>query len=477
MKVYFLNPSVGKDKKYIREGRCMQKASSWVTLWPPISLGILASIARKTCDVRLLDGNVEDLSLSQLIDDIVRFKPDLVVVNTGFPSIEDDMAVAKEIEVALPSVKVMAFGVYFTLIGREGMERYPFLDLCIIGEPEETFEEYLGCLIRKETDLSKVKGLGFRIGSKVVINAVRELIKDLDKIPFPARDLFKNYRYTLPHNNKVFTLINTARGCSYHCIFCIVESYYGDKLRKHSIGYVIDEIKECNTKYKIDDFLFWEEVFTLNRSYCLELCDAIVKNGLSIRWAATTRVDFVDEELLKSMKKAGCYLLGLGIESSSEEILRDSGKGTTIAAIERAVRLCKKAGIRTMGHFIFGLPGETRATAEATIRFMLGLGLDYMQCYSAVPYPGTPLGERAKQMGWVRHVPWSAYDFGGDSIMDLPTISADEVTIFRSKAFKRFYFRPLYMLKTVIRDVHPAQILKMFKFLDWMQPSSKKDAP
>jgi radical SAM superfamily enzyme YgiQ (UPF0313 family) len=121
-----------------------------------------------------------------------------------------------------------------------------------------------------------------------------------------------------------------------------------------------------------------------------------------------------------------------------------------------------------MGHFIFGLPGESKETAEQTIRFMLDLDLDYMQCYCAVPYPKTELGELAKSKGWIRADRWSQYDFGGDSIMNTDQLTCDEVTLFRKKAFRRFYFRPTYVFRQMLRHLSMAQWLRMLKFVDWM---------
>jgi len=207
----------------------------------------------------------------------------------------------------------------------------------------------------------------------------------------------------------------------------------------------------------------------MNKDRVLALCDAILKNNLSINWAATTRVDRVDDEMLTMMKKAGCYLLGLGIESGVQTILDNAGKSQTIADITRAVDLCKKAGIKTMGHFIFGLPGETRETANETIKFMLKLGLDYMQCYCAVPYPKTELGRLARKNNWIRAEKWSMYDFGGNSIMCTDTMKPEEVDYFRKKAFNRFYFRPLYVIRT-LSQMKFSQIFSLLKFTNWMNP-------
>jgi radical SAM superfamily enzyme YgiQ (UPF0313 family) len=449
----------------------MQKTASWVAIWPPTALASLASIAKKKGPVRLLDGNVETITLEDLLKDIKEFAPDLIVINTGFPSIDDDMAAAKEIKEAFPNTKVLAFGVYFTLLEEQGCADYPFLDFAIIGEPEDTFDEILSALDEKSTDYSKIKGLAYKEDSGFQITPKRPLIEDLDKIPFPDRSLLKKDKYKLPHNDKTFTLINSARGCPYPCIYCIVGPYYGKKLRTHSIDYVINEIKECVNKHDIHEILFWEEIFTLDKDRVLSLCDAISKNNLSINWAATTRVDRLDEEIVSAMKSAGCYLLGLGIESGVQTILDNAKKKQALADIKRAVNLCKKVGLKTMGHFIFGLPGETKETANQTIKFMSKLGLNYMQCYCAVPYPKTELGELAKKHNWVRAERWSQYDFGGDSILHTDTMTPKDISYFRRKAFRHFYFRPLFILKT-LRETKFRRLFSLLKFAKWIKPKN-----
>ncbi|MFH0983966.1 MAG: radical SAM protein [Candidatus Omnitrophota bacterium] len=451
----------------------MQKASSWATIWPPITLAVLANLAKEKGSVRLVDGNVEDLSIEELFEDIKDFGPDLLVINTGFPSIDEDMAVAKKIKEKFPKVKLVAFGVFFTLLEGEAMKSYPFLDLAIQGEPEQTFRELLISLEKGGTGLEGIPGLMHRTGGELFVNAKRPQITDLDTIPRPAREFLKNDRYRLPHNDNTFTLINVARGCPFPCIYCIVHPYYGNKVRKHSVSYVMTEIRECIEKHGVQEFLFWEEVFTLDKKYAMELCQAILDNGFSFKWAATTRVGLLDEELLTMMKKAGCYLLGLGIESGVQEILDNAKKNQTLDDIRKAVALCKKVGIRTMGHFIFGLPGETRETAEQTIQFMLSLHLDYMQSYCAVPYPKTEYGALAKEKGWVKPVPWSQYDFGGTSIVNMGTLTPEDVTYFRERAFKKFYYRPLYLLGK-IREFSLHQLFTLSKFTRWMKSRRKK---
>lgn len=467
MKTFLLNPTLKKQPRFIREGRCMQKSSSWATDWPPITMALLGAIAKTWGPVRLLDGNVERVSLESLITEISRFGADLVVVNTGFPSIDQDMRVARRIKEHIPSVRVLAIGVYFTMLEKQAFEDHPFLDFAIIGEPETTFAELLLSLSGQEPELGAVKGLMFREGGTVRVNPARPPLDDLDSLPFPDRSLLKNNRYLLPHNNKPFTLINTARGCPYPCTFCIVNATSGGRSRRHSISYIIDEIRQCRDKYGIEEFLFWEEVFCLDKNRVREFCRALLDSGLRVRWAATTRIGSLDAATLAQMKEAGCYLIGLGIESGSQEILDAAKKQQTLGDIRRAVRLAQEAKIQTMGHFIFGLPGETMITAEETIRFMLELDLDYVQCYCAVPYPKTELGRTAEANGWIQSRNWSDFDFGGKSIMRTEALTPDQVDGIRRRAFAKFYFRPKYLLKKIFRDISFLRLPRVAWFFDW----------
>jgi anaerobic magnesium-protoporphyrin IX monomethyl ester cyclase len=478
VKTFLLNPTLQGKPRYIREGRCMQKASSWATAWPPVSLAVLGALAKAWGEVRLVDGNVEKLTLDALLKDIGGFAPGLVVIATGFPSIDDDMDAARAVKEAFPEVKVCAFGVYFTLLEKEGFRQYPFLDFAMVGEPEKTFTELGAALLRGETGFGSIRGIIYKEENDVRLTPPRPFTADLDRLPHPDRSLLKNTRYRLPHNNRVYTLVNTARGCHHRCTFCIVGSYYGNSVRKHSIPYILDELRECVRDYGIREFLFWEEAFTLDKRYLLDFCRALTEEHSAVRWAASTRAGSLDDEAVAAMKKAGCYLIGLGIESGDQGILDRAEKKQNPDDVRRAVALCKRHRVATMGHFIFGLPGETKETAEATIRFMLGLGLDYMQCYCAVPYPGTALGAEAKTKGWIHARNWSQYDFGGNSIMSTDAMNGEDVDRFRARAFRSFYFRPLYIIKTLFAGQSFFQLPHIAVFREWMKlPPFKKSAP
>ena len=473
MKVFFVNPPTADGSKYIREGRCMQSVDSWAAIWPPLTLAILATVARKYGDVRMIDCNVEDLSSDETLQEAVKFQPDIVVVNCAFPSIESDAKFAKLVKKACEDTVVLGFGVFFTLLEETALLDIEGYDVAIFGEPEETFDEFLENYCN-EGKVIPIRGLMWREGDRVKKGDPRPFIQDIDTIPMASRDLLKNERYKLPHNGHCFTLINVARGCPYSCIFCIANIYYGKKLRHHSVGYIIDEIEVCMKQHGIKDFLFWEEVLTLDKAFVMELCDEIIKRDIDIFWAATTRADLLDEKMLRKMKEAGCELLGLGIESCSQKILDNLRKDETVDQIKEAVELCKKVGMPTMGHFIFGLPGETEETAQETIKYIGKLGLDYMQCYCAVPYPKTPLWKMAEEKGWLITKRWSNYDFGGRSVMDIGGVSPDDIDRYRRVAFRKFYLRPKFILQQIRMITSFRQLIQAANFMKWMKTKPRE---
>lgn len=468
MKTYLLNPTLQGQSKFIREGRCMQKASSWATAWPPITLALMGVLASCKGSVRLLDGNVTPLSLQALVEDIQRHDTDLLVINTGFASINDDMRVAKAVKEKLPHVKVLAVGLFFTLMDRKGVELYPFLDFAIFGEIEETFKDLCESLCSSTEDLSKIDGLMFTDAEGIHVNRPRPYIQDLDRLPFPDRSLLKNNRYRLPHNNKMYTLVNTARGCPHRCSFCIVDACYGSHVRRHSLEYILKEIESCVYDFGIREFLFWEEGFTLDKNFVSEFCKEVQQRQLLIKWTTTTRVTSVDQDMLAQMKAAGCHLLGFGIESLNQKILDNVRKKQTVKDICRAVQLCKDTGIDTMGHLVFGLPGETRETAAQTIQLAKEIGLTYIQCYCAVPYPKTALGEMAQKKGWVQASDWAQLNVGGKASMCNESLTSDEITALRNQAFREFYLRPGYILKTAFNFLSIRLLIRITIFFDWM---------
>jgi len=469
MKVLLINPPAFEGVAYVREGRCMQRKGAWTTVWPPISLVSVAAVLRNDGhEVKLIDGIASDTSRSQLSQQIASFKPNAIIINTATPSIVGDLSIAKMAKSIDLKIFTAAFGMHVTALPAESLELQPELDACIRGEPEETARELIHSIAHKK-DLSKVKGISFR-AKKVIHNEDRPFIENLDKLPWPARDLLDKTKYVLPFTGDIFTTVLVARGCPFNCTFCEANKYYGKKFRMRSVNNVVDELEHL-TKEGITNFLFWSDTFTANKKWGMAVCDEILKRGLKIKWVTNSRVDTIDEEFLRKMKQAGCWMLGFGVESGDQTILNNIRKGITLEKVRSAIGLTKKVGIQTTLHFILGLPGETKGTMEKTIRFAKELDPEFVQFYCAIPYPGTDFGKYAKEQGWVLDAPWEKYE-QLYSILDRPGLSHEDIMKARSRAYREFFMRPSKVLQH-IKDITSWNALKQtiatgLSFMDWV---------
>ena len=209
-------------------------------------------------------------------------------------------------------------------------------------------------------------------------------------------------------------------------------------------------------KLRINHIHMYADLFTIHREQVVDLCQRIIREGLKIRWTANSRVDYVDEEMLRLMGQAGCWLISWGIESGNEQILHHARKGATTDKAERALRWAKQAGIANWGYFIIGLPGETEATIRQTIDFSKKLPLDIALFHVAAPYPGTPFFFEVVKEGWFRPgTRWEQVDMDKGTVLDYPGLSAERLLYWQKRAWREWAFRPgpiLTYLKMLVSD-------------------------
>lgn len=444
MKILLVNPPKYKNIDFVREGRCMQPKNVWNNIWPPLTLNYLATILQKTNHIKLIDCIAEKKNFYNLKNEIESVSPEIIIINNGFPTIQGDLKVGEIAKNINKNIVTIAFGIFPTLLPEETLDCFK-IDYAILCEPEITIQELIGT-IKDNKNINNVNGIAFKKNNKIIFTKKREFLKDLDnELGIPDRDIIKNELYNFPFDKKPFTLILLARGCPYKCTFCVSPLYYGKKFRTRDPKKVVDEIEICINKYNIINFIFWGESFTLKKRYGMKICNEIIKRKLKLKWVTTSRVDTLDLELLKKMKKAGCYLLGLGIETPNEEILKNVRKLTTIKDIKKAITLCKQAGIKTMGHFMFGLPGETRKTAKKTIKFAKNCGVDYAQFYCAVPYPKTEYWKELKKKNQIVSKNWDLYQ-QNYAVIKTSELTPQDIMNFRTKGFNSFYIRAKFFL-------------------------------
>lgn len=427
-----------------REDRCQQPTKELLVIppLPPTDLMYLAAVAEKAG----LEAKIADYSQGGDFEkDLKEFCPDYLLINVATPTFKSDLGaltVAKEI---CPDVVTIAKGAAFLTVAFEVMYFQKDLDLILFGEPEETLKEVL-----EGKDYSKILGLYYRDDLRAKFTGSRPFIEDLDKLPFPARHLVDNNIYRRPDNNKVQAVIKVSRGCPFHCFFCLATPVSGAKVRKRSAENIIEEIKECVDKYGITNFLFWSDIFNIDKVWVMDLCQKIIDSGLKITWSANTRADTADEEMAQKMYDAGCRLVSIGVESGSQEMLDKIGKRITLDDVRLTVKFFKKAGIRIYNYFVIGLPWEDEDTVEDTIDFAIELDSDFISFYTATPLPGSKFYDYAKEHNLINS------DTSFSSAYFYPSVnthhlSKERVFELHKKAIRKFYLRPAYILRMLSR--------------------------
>jgi anaerobic magnesium-protoporphyrin IX monomethyl ester cyclase len=269
-------------------------------------------------------------------------------------------------------------------------------DLVVMGEGEQTILEIVRAY-EAGLDFGVIKGVAYRLEGRTIEMPRRELEIDLDRIPFPARNLFANRIY-IDYWKRRFgysaTSVMTTRGCPFSCEFCS-NAVFGISYRERSSENVLNEVEEI-LALGYDRIHFADDVFTLNNKRIKQICEDIQERGLDFKWECLARVDSIDKATADSMKKAGCNRIFYGIESGDESTLRLMKKRISLDLARSAVDVAKSSGLKTGAFFILCYPGETDDTVLKTIRFATSLPLDYLSFTNAYPLPGTALYERVK---------------------------------------------------------------------------------
>lgn len=438
-----------------REDRCQQPTKDLIVIppLPPTDLMYLAAIAEREG----LEAKIKDYSQSgNLEQDLREFKPDYLVVNIATPSLELDLDAIRKAKEINPEIITIAKGAAFLTLGEKILAEHEFLDFGILGEAEETLKEIL-----EEQEKTRILGIYYKENGNVKFTGNRAFIENLDSLPFPARHLVDNSIYRRPDNNKVQATIKVERGCPFHCFFCLATPVSGAKVRRRSVENIVAEIRECVEKYNIRNFLFWSDIFNLDKKWTMDLCQAIIDSGLKITWSANTRADTADLEMAKMMYKSGCRLVSIGVESGSQEMLEKMGKKITLNDVRRTVKVFKQAKIRIYNYFVIGLPWETEETVEETIKFAIELNSDFISFYTATPLPGSRFYDYAKEHNlFDKETSFeSAYFYPA---VNTHYLTKERVFELHKSAIKRFYLRPLYILKMLSRIRSFAEIRNYF---------------
>lgn len=386
--------------------------------FPPLGLLYIAGALQKNnIPVKIVDGFLEGFDgITGVIKD---YKPDIIGITCHTYTRTQALKIAKSAKDILPDAKVVLGGAHPTIMGRQVLENYRFVDIVAIGEGD-----YILLDLCQKDSYSKIPGIGYRDNGRIVINPAREVISDLDSIPFPAWGLLDLRRYP-PDGTGVFRGVDLcrepcvsvvfSRGCVGDCNFCSNKLMW-KRWRHRSPANMLDELELLNKDFGMKHIVFIDDCFSVNKKATIELCKGIVSRGINIVFDIVTRADCIDNEILQALKDAGCYQINLGIETASPRLLKIMGKPINIKISEDAIKLANSFGINTTALIIAGAIGETYETINETIDFLdrarpsrIGVGSGLML------FPGTRVYESAKEKGvinddfWLTDYAWKIY--------------------------------------------------------------------
>jgi len=430
----------------------------------PNGLCYLAASTRKSgYKTEIIDAHAMNISNGKLTDLIINKNPKYVGISANTINIYSAADLAKKVKKLNPDIKMIVGGPHITAVPVETMKRFPEIDIGVIGEGEITIVDILNNL-KKRKDLKKVKGIVFRKGKKIIITEKREFIKNLDDLPPPAFDLlpdFKKY-YKPPAwslHEKVSALLITSRGCSAQCTFCD-RAVFGNVCRTHSAEYVMRIIRKLYHKHGVRHLRLNEDNLLLFRNKIKGICNAIIKEKLKISWSCFARVDCVNFEILRLIKKAGCWQISYGIETGEQKILDVEKKNITLEQIEKAVRLTKKVGIRVIGFNMIGHPLETIKSMKKTIDFNKRIKVDDFKAEFLIPFPGTELYYTAEKYG-VLDRDWGKMGVYKGPVFIPYGLTKELLIEWHKRGLWHFYLQPRIILSYIkqIRDLNDIKTL------------------
>ena len=457
-------------------------------IWPQVSLAQMAAILSPEYKVEIIDAIATRMDWPEFEQLLEQKRPKYYMTQVTAPTLRNDMHgvfLAKAL-----GARTIAFGTHVTPLTLETMRPFPALDFILRGEPEMTLRELVDTFEGRtpsdprvakmlaetslkdaleqtsDSPLASIAGLAWRDRGEIVLNPDRPFIPSLDDMPVPLHHMLPLDKQRMPMIKGPFTFIVTSRGCPAGCKFCIKHVSYQTSVRIRSPQLILEELKVLSD-LGIHNVHMYADLFTVNRQQVVDLCNLILESGLKVKWTCNSRVDYVDEEMLKLMGKAGCWYISWGIESANELILKRIRKGYHKEQAFKALKWSKAAGINNWGYFIIGLPGETEDSIQETIAYAKELPLDIALFHIAAPYPGTPFFYEVVENGWFRPgTNWEEVDMDQSTVLDYADLHAERLEYWQKRATCEWSLRPGPML-TFVKGMNTWEGFKSAMGVGW----------
>lgn len=362
------------------------------------ALGLLHLAAQARADgyeASIIESDVQGFDAAEVARRVIAAKPVYVGITLFTVGVWLAAELSRIIKAKCPQIKILVGGPHISSMGIETMQRFGEFDIAVIGEGETVLSQLLRKLDAGEA-LDEVPNLIYRDDRGDIRTTRRQSIRSpMDELPLPAWDLLPGFPraytpavYSYPRG-PVGT-IAASRGCPFHCKFCDT-STFGATVRAYSPAAVFEQMLHLKKRWGVNHVLFVDDLFVASAKRTKELCRLIIEHRLKMTWTCSARVDCVKPELLRIMKRAGCWEIEFGLESGSNRLLQQMEKQARVERGEQAVKWTHEAGIRTKGLFMLGYPGEDAESIQLTKEYVKRLPMHVMNLTKFTPYPGSPI--------------------------------------------------------------------------------------
>ena len=439
MRVFLLNPAIQAEQ--------FGRFASLLEAMPCAGLAYIATfLAQAGHEVRVFD----DFALREgplaVLDALVAFRPQVLGVSVLTPVAPAVRVLLQAARDRLPGLRVLVGNTHADLFPEEFLEEG---DVAIHGEGEAAAVAVLDAWSAGRS-AEGIAGVTVCVGTELRRGPPRALAEDLDAYPFPDWGLFPYSRYSLlPLGTIARPIVSVVagRGCPFRCTYCSLENQ-GPRYRKRSVKNVVDEIASDVTRFGVRQIGFMDPIFPMGNRHAIDFSREMIARGLheKVVWLSELRTDVVDREALHWMARSGCRRLVFGIESGDDALLRAVDKRNTAARSRQTIRWCRELGITTVGLFMIGLPGETPAQTEATIRYACELELDFAKFAITVPFPGSELYKQMVADGKLNRRDWENFTTFNPDARQICVASEVQSPAQLLRALReatlRFYLRP-----------------------------------
>ncbi|MHA1848011.1 MAG: B12-binding domain-containing radical SAM protein [Promethearchaeota archaeon] len=450
----------------------------------PLNLGFLAgflnrrlNINGKKVNIEILDMEVDRLNPDEFAEKIRIFKPDLV----GFTTYTNTLPIVKYLSNIVKRVRkhvlIVLGGPHPSVEPVATLQYGKNFDLVVPGEGELVLHDIVQFLLEKNKNISEINGIYYKDGSngEVHHSSKRGLARDISIFYPPDRSLLHQEKYLdKPQSPGIWKRtinIFTQRGCPFSCTFCASPEIHGKVVRFFPLDKIFKDIDESIKKYNIKHITFRDSNFTINKKRCIRLCQEFINRDWNVTWNCETRVDLVDDALLKLMKRAGCTKISFGVESGSQKILNQARKNINIKKIIDTFNTCSKLGISTQAYFMVGFPNETLQDIYKTWQLILKIKPDFLFISILVPLPGTFIHDHfIKNKAALTEKDLISFQFfNGKPVWNLNGLPPKTLVHYQKQIYRRYVINPRYFIRMIkkIRELGQLRYY-MIAFVDFI---------